>query len=144
MLRPRSPHPLRRPRSHFWTVAVLLATSSLGCDDDDPIITLPTPSTMEIIAGDGQAGRVSQELPDPLVVRVLDASGAPVEGVSVVWAAQGGGSVSPDTVLTDSDGMAAVQLVLGSTAGDQFTTAAVSEAFGIPPVTFTTRAVAEE
>jgi Bacterial Ig-like domain (group 1) len=143
MPRPRIPHLLRRSRSHFWTV-VLLVTSSLGCDDDDPITTLPTPSTMEIITGDGQAGRVSQELPDPLVVRVLDASGVPVEGVSVAWAAQGGGSVDPETVPTDADGIAAARRVLGPTAGDQLTTATVSEAFGIPPATFTTRAVAED
>jgi hypothetical protein len=138
-----SRHSLRWPRPYFRTIAILLVTSSLGCDDDEPVPSLP-PSELEIISGDGQAGRVSQEIADPLVVRVLDESGVPVEGVIVAWAAQGGGSVDPGTVPTDADGIAAARRVLGPTAGDQLTTATVSEAFGISPVTFTTRAVAED
>ena len=143
MSRPRSPHPLPRPRLYSWTVAFLLAASGLGCDGDDPVDPL-TASALVIVAGNEQAGRVSQALPQPLVVQVVDQTGTPVAGVSVSWVAQGGGSVSPDTVLTGSDGIAAAQRVLGPTTGDQFTTAAVSEAFGIPPVTFTTRALVEE
>ncbi len=144
MSQPHSPHPLRCPSFDSWTIAVLLAASGLACGDDEPVTPLLTPSEMQIVAGDGQAGRVSQEIAEPLVVRVLDESGVPVEGVSVAWAAQGGGRVDPETVPTGSDGIAAARRVLGPTAGDQFTTAAVSQAFGIPLVTFTTTAVVEE
>ena len=143
MSQPHNPHPSRCPNFDSWTIAVLLAASSLACDDE-PVTPLATPSQMQKIAGDGQAGRVSQEIAEPLVVSVLDESGVPVEGVSVAWAAQGGGSVDPDTVPTGSDGIAATRRVLGPTAGDQITTAAVSEALGIPPVTFMTTAVVEE
>lgn len=140
-----SPHPVHCHRPRSWAIAILLAASSLSCGDDDPVTPQPTPSAIEKIEGDGQAGRVSQELPNPLVVRVLDEeSGVPVAGVSVAWAVQGGGSVSPETLSTDSDGIAAVRRVLGPTAGDQITTAAVSELLGIPPVTFTTTALAED
>jgi hypothetical protein len=145
MSHPRSPHPLRRPSLDSWAVAVLLAASSLACGDDDPVTPQPTPSEIEKIAGDGQTGRVGEAVPDPLVVRVLDDdSGTPVSGVVVVWTAQGGGSVSPESVPTDADGLAAAHRVLGPTAGDQTTTAAVSELTGIPPETFTTRALVEE
>jgi hypothetical protein len=143
MPRLRTPHSLRRPRPHLCTVALLLAAGSFGCGSDDPVTPLPTPGAIVIIQGDEQVDRVSQELPDPLVVRVLDVSDVPVAGVSVVWAAQGGGSVSPETVATDADGIAAVRRVLGPSAGDQTTTAAVSGLPGLQ-VTFTTRAVAED
>jgi hypothetical protein len=140
-----SPHPVHCHRPRSWAIAILLAASSLSCGDDDPVTPpLATPSAIVKIAGDEQAGRVSQVVPEPLVVQVLDQAGNPVAGVSVTWVAQGGGSVSPETVPTDSDGLASADRVLGPTAGDQSTTAAVSELPGIPPVTFTTRALAEE
>jgi hypothetical protein len=142
MPRPRTPQPLRC-RSHLWTLVVLLAAGSFGCGSDDPVTPLPTPSAIEKIQGDDQVDRVSQELPDPLVVRVLDASDVPVAGVSVIWVAQGGGSVSPETASTDADGIAAVRRVLGPSPGDQTTTAAVSGLPGLQ-VTFTTTAVAED
>jgi hypothetical protein len=104
---------------------------------------LPTPDRIQILAGNGQTGRVSQAVPDPLVVRVLDDdSGEPVAGVTVVWVTQGGGSVSPETVETGSDGRAMASLVLGPTVGDQATTAAVGGLDGLQ-VTFTTKALAE-
>jgi hypothetical protein len=139
-----SAHPVHCHRPRSWAIAILLAAGSLSCDDDDPVTPQPTPAAIVKIAGDEQAGRVSQSIPDPLVVRVLDDSDRPVSGVVVVWTAQGGGSVSWEIVQTDADGLAAAHLVLGPIAGDQATTAAVSELPGIPPVTFTTRALAEE
>ena len=69
--------PSRYARRHSGAIAVLLAASGLGCGDDDPVTPLPTPSTLQMIAGNDQVGRVSQDLPDPLVVRVLDQSGDP-------------------------------------------------------------------
>jgi hypothetical protein len=133
--------PSRYARPHSWTVAVLLAASGLSCGGDDPA-DVPTPSTLEAIAGNGQTARVSQELPDPLIVRVLDQSGNPVAGVIVAWAAQGGGSVSPETVPSDADGTASVRRFLGPSAGEQTTTAAVSGLQG-SPVTFTSTAIDE-
>jgi hypothetical protein len=66
---------------------------------------------------------------------VTDASGNAVPGVSVTWAAQGGGSVSPATVNTESNGRASVNRVLGPTPGPQATTASVAGLQG-SPVTF--------
>ncbi|HEX2219641.1 MAG TPA: Ig-like domain-containing protein [Gemmatimonadales bacterium] len=86
---------------------------------------------------------MSEALPDPLVVRVLDQTGRPVEGVSVTWVAEGGGSVSPETVPTDGAGLAAAVRVLGETAGEQTTTAEVSGLQG-SPVTFTSTATDED
>jgi hypothetical protein len=94
-----------------------------------------------MIAGNDQYGRVSQVLPEPLVVRVVDVDHAPVAGIGVVWVAHGGGSVDPERVRTDSEGHALALRLLGPTAGDQTTTATVS---GLETVLFTTTAVAED
>jgi hypothetical protein len=90
------------------------------------------------LAGDGQAGIVNQPLPDPLVVQVTDEAGNPVEGVAVEWEVESG-SVSPQSVETDSDGRASVTRVLGPEPGEQLTTASVEGLDG-SPVTFVSTA----
>jgi len=96
-------------------------------------------SVLQIASGDNQTAPVRSALADSLVVRVADALGNPVAGVQVQWAAVGGGSVSPATVMTGADGLAAAQRVLGTAAGTQ--TAEASSA-GLPTVTFTHTAIA--
>jgi hypothetical protein len=124
------------------TFAVLLVASVSSCSGDDTLEP-PRPTTLEKLTGDEQSGQVSEALPDPLVVRVLDQTGRPIAGVSVTWAAQGGGSVSPETVPTDTDGRASAVRALGPTAGEQTTTAAVDGLQG-SPVTFTSTAVSDD
>jgi hypothetical protein len=121
----------------FAAIAIVLAGVSLRCSGD------PTqPSTATAIAaagGDGQSAPAGSTLPNPLVVLVTDASGNPVEGVTVSWADQGGGSVSATTARTGADGRASVQRTLGTTVGQQTTTASVSGLSG-SPVTFVSTA----
>lgn len=121
---------LRRLR--IWTLTALLAGVSLRCGGDGGSVNPPAPGSVEIVDGNGQVGLVGQPLPDPLVVRVLDESGAPLAGVGVQWAAQGGGSVSAAEVATGDDGLASVQRVLGPDPGEQATIATVSGAQGSP------------
>jgi hypothetical protein len=90
--------------------------------------------------GNEQVGIVGQQLANPLVVLVTDENGDPVEDVSVRWDPQGAGSVSAETVETDSDGRASVTRVLGPEPGQQTTTASVSGLEG-SPVTFVATAV---
>lgn len=72
---------------------------------------------LSIIAGDDQEAVTANgsqsyigngAFPDSLRVRVTDASGAPVQGVSVAWTA-GAGSLSPATSTTDADGVASAR-----------------------------------
>ena len=115
-------------------LAALLAAGSLTCGEG----IAPPPEgakTIEMAGGTGQTAPVGQSLPNPLVVVVTDDAGAPVEGVSVSWSAQGGGSVSATTAATGSNGRASVERVLGPTAGEQTTTASVAGLEG-SPVTF--------
>src|SRR4051794_10155008 len=120
-----------------WTIGGLLAAGTLQCGGDN--VEPRTPTTIAMAAGDGQTGPVGQALPQPLVVKVTDASGDPVESVAVQWNAAGAGSVSASTATTGSDGRASVQRVLGTEPGQETTTASVDGLQG-SPVTFTSTA----
>jgi hypothetical protein len=98
-----------------------------------------TGSVLELADGDHQTGPVGSALGDSLVVRVTDGFDNPVSGVQVQWAPVGGGSLSPATVATDANGLAAAERVLGGIAGPQSATATVT---GLMPVTFSHTAVA--
>nr|MBA3654960.1 Ig-like domain-containing protein [Actinomycetota bacterium] len=88
---------------------------------------------LELVSGDNQRAAVGSALPDPLVVRVTDAQGNPVAGVTVDWTAGGGGTIDPATVVTDADGRATAERVLGTSAGTQTAQAASGD---LTPVGF--------
>lgn len=93
------------------------------------------PAAVEIVSGTGQAAVVGLLATNPLVVRVTNAGGNPVQGVTVQWAvASGGGSLTSTSVVTGVDGQAQVQWTLGTRAEAQTVTATVQ---GLPPATFT-------
>ncbi|MFL5493853.1 MAG: Ig-like domain-containing protein [Gemmatimonadales bacterium] len=100
-----------------------------------------TGSTLSLLSGDAQTGPVRSALADSLVVKVSDALGNPVSGIEVLWTAAGGGSISPASVTTGPDGLAAAERVLGSASGAQSSEATASGLAG-SPVTFTHTAVA--
>ena len=93
------------------------------------------------VSGDDQTGPVNSALADSLVVKATDALGNPVANVEVTWSVSGGGSISPVTVLTGADGLAAAERVLGPTAGAQSAQATV-EGFTGSPVEFSHTAAA--
>jgi hypothetical protein len=92
------------------------------------------------VSGDEQTGPVSSALADSLVVKATDALGNPVSGVEVTWSVAGGGSISPVTVVTGADGLAAAERVLGPTATAQSAQATVAGFTG-SPVTFSHTAI---
>lgn len=98
-------------------------------------------SLIAAVSGDDQTAPVNSALADSLVVKVSDGSGNPVSGITVQWTAQSGGSVSPGTVVTGNDGLAATARVLGPTSGQQTAQASVDGLAG-SPVTFVQTAVA--
>lgn len=90
----------------------------------------------EKVSGDLQSGAVGSVLPSPLVVRVLNADGLPVDSVPVVFAIQtiagdsagvsasrGGPFAGQVTLLTDASGFATAFARLGTEAGLQTITA---------------------
>ncbi len=70
------------------------------------------PVDVAISAGNNQTAGVGTAVPIDPTVHVTDSTGADLEGVAIIWLPQDG-SVSQDTVLTDSDGLASVIWTLG-------------------------------
>lgn len=72
------------------------------------------PAKLEVLDGDGQDAPAGSFLPGQLRVRVADRMDAPIRGVTVVFSVtEGGGTVSPRSVPTDADGIAATNWRLG-------------------------------
>lgn len=99
--------------------SIVLAAALTGCGGD---LTLPddsSPAALRAWSGDGQQGTVGSRLDDPLVVKLTDASSRPISGVSVVF--QFTNDV-PDAEVdreatTDSEGLAAAEVRLGTSTG---------------------------
>jgi PKD repeat protein len=98
-------------------------------------------NSMAAVGGEDQTGHVGSALDEPLVVQVTDVFGNPISGVPITWEAEGGGTVSEETVNTDDDGKASVQRILGPATGQQ-TTIATSVGLAGSPVTFIHTALA--
>lgn len=81
-------------------------------------VTLPAAS-IGVVSGGGQSGKVGASLANPAVVQVSASDGVGVAGVSVVFSAPAGGSVSPTVATTDANGRASTSMKLGSAVGPQ-------------------------
>ena len=97
-------------------------------------------TTMAKFSGDNLSGEVGTTLATPHDVLVSDIHGNPVAGVTVNWAALGGGSVNPVMSVTDAAGHATTSRTLGLTFGTQTTTATATLSGGSTTVTFNVNA----
>ncbi len=97
-----------------------------------------TASATRSVRGDGQTGVRGTLLPKAFTVRVVDAAGKPVAGVSVTFRVTvGGGTFGGSnklTVTTNASGLAEGTLTLGATPGQNTVAATPS---GLTAVTFT-------
>ena len=90
----------------------------------------------ELVGGSQQTGALGAPLAEPLSVRVVGSDGKPFEGAQVSWTVvTGGGSLSPATSTTGSDGIARTQWTLGTRLDASHV--ATATAAGLSPVTFT-------
>jgi len=127
---------------------LLTLAAGYGCGGD---LALPAPSgegvTLSIVDGDNQTGTVGEELPEPLVVSVVESGGSPIPDHVVVFsivAAPPGIRVEPDTVSTGDNGRATTHVVLGPETGAYEIEAKllVAEPQPPPPAVFDGSAVA--
>jgi hypothetical protein len=98
-----------------WVLVAALAMSAAACGDQiaAPEAT-PGPVRMIILAGDAQTARPGRELPQPVVVRVVDQAGDPVPNQIVNFrVVSGGGSVYAGAGLTNAQGIAQERWTLG-------------------------------
>ncbi|MGH7532276.1 MAG: beta strand repeat-containing protein, partial [Gemmatimonadales bacterium] len=128
-----------------FTLGTLVGTDSikaaLASGDSVLFAATGTPggaATIAATGGNDQSGTTGTALPNPLTVKVTDAHGNAVPGVSITWAVTGGGgTLSGITDTTDATGTSTVsQWTLGGTAGTNTATATLAGATG-SPVTFT-------
>ncbi len=92
------------------------------------------PAGVAVVSGAGQVGPTGQPFGQPLVVRVRDASGVPVGGVTVTWKATGPGLLTPALdisfqsaqTVTDALGQASVSVRADSIPGSVLVTASIS------------------
>jgi hypothetical protein len=90
------------------------------------------PSSLEIVQGGAQTAQAGRDLPTPIVLRVLDASGQGVAGATVSLAVTaGGGTVTPASDTTDSHGEFRAKWTLGAGVIIQSLIAAVP---GVTPI----------
>jgi hypothetical protein len=90
-------------------VPVVLLAILTACGTDNGVGPVGPPAGLQVVAGDDQLGTVGAPVPQPPSVRVRDADGRGVAGVSVRFdVISGGGSVTGDSVVTDSEGLATV------------------------------------
>ena len=111
----------RRLRICLASVVIVATLTALaGCGGDN--LLLPSdgqPAQISLARGNDQTGTVGQPLGDSLVVLVTDPGGRPVKAVEVVFVPPTGATVEPSTVLTGTNGEAAVHYTLSTTAGEQ-------------------------
>lgn len=132
-----------------WTLGGSAGTNTLSASATDlagsPVAftataTAGAASQMTILGGNNLTGPVGTTLATPHEVRITDATGNPVAGVTVTWSATGGGSVAPSTSITNANGLASTTRTLGPTSGAQTTVASATLAGGPTSVTFTVTA----
>jgi hypothetical protein len=102
-----------------WTLGTVAGYQYLilrlpdGREFRDSILATPdVPADLLPVSGDDQSAPVGSELPEPLVVRVVDQYGNGVGGVPVQWATCDG--AAGPTVDTDANGYAAVTQPTGA------------------------------
>ncbi len=85
------------------------------------------PAEIKVINGNNQAVEVGSELPQPVVVEVVDEDGKPMEGIEVTFRTENGGGNFPNDsnirkILTDEEGRAETGFTVGKKKGDKIIT----------------------
>jgi adhesin/invasin len=105
-----------------WTLGTVAGTQTVVVTVSETVaLTVPinatadVPASMQLISGDGQTAPANSQLPDPLVVRVLDQYGNGVPGASVQWrGCDGSGDYNP---VTDDQGFSSATQPTGAQPG---------------------------
>ncbi len=88
-------------------------------------VTIPAAS-IQAVSGAGQTALINTAFGSPVVVKVVDTSGAAVAGAQVTFSANGGATVASPTVTTDANGLAQTIVTAGTGAGPITVTASSS------------------
>ncbi len=108
-----------------WTLGIVAGTQLVSASTGaiPPVSFSATgnpdsPSQIVVVSGANQVNDPGAALQDSIVVRVVDRFGNGVGGVSVTWTpAQGAGTVSPQSSVTNATGRAATRWTLSGAGG---------------------------
>lgn len=124
---------LNATRAIVVAALVLALVGSITCSDNGPTPPdLSEIAAITVVSGNGQDGMAGQPLTSPIMVRVTDATSAPVAGARVAFLVgedANGASAAPDTVSANEDGEAATSWTLPTTIG---TATLVAHVVGAP------------
>jgi hypothetical protein len=121
------------------TAVVALSFALAACEDPYSPRVGP-PAALRHAAGNGQQELVGSALPESLAVRVVDAAGQAVRGVTITWEYDfAAGTVSPGTGVTNDDGIVRAKWTLGQIPGPHLVTATAD---GLEALVFTAVALA--
>lgn len=76
------------------------------------------PGSIKLISGNNQSAEINNLLPNPIIVKVYNSLGLPVNDVHVHFS-PASGNVSQTTVQSDANGLAQTQWTLSSSIGEQ-------------------------
>jgi hypothetical protein len=116
-------HNYMRAGARRLGMGTLLLLPLAACAGGD--LLLPedrTPVQLRALSGNGQAAPVGSRVPNPLVVEALDRAERPVQGAVIVFRfvdPPDGAAIAPAVSETDPEGLASVEVTLGTPAGDQ-------------------------
>ena len=117
----------------FWAVPMVLA--AWACGGGDLVLPSGAQPQVTVVQGDEQIAPPASTLAEPLIVRLVDATGRGIPDRAVVWVVNaGGGSIDPATGTTDAEGFASAEWTLGPAEGPNRVDAQVP---GIGTVIFT-------
>ena len=106
----------------------MVAASIGDATFETPVTVVATAASIGAVGGTAQRAAVGAALPQPVVVRVSSRRGRPVEGALVSFRlAEGQGTLSNATALTDAEGRARTQWTLGGLPGRQTMLASVAQ-----------------
>ncbi len=104
------------------------AVAAVACGGGDLIVPPDEPRQIEVVDGNDQIGRAGLPLEEPVVVRLTDETGIGIPGRAVAWVVSvGSGRTTPQTSITDAEGLASTTWILGPSVGPNTLEAVVSE-----------------
>jgi hypothetical protein len=115
--------------------AATITATSAGAAGSTAVQVAQAAAALQKASGDAQTGPAGTVLPAPLRVTARDRLGAAVSGVTVSFAAEGGGSVAAPTAVSGADGVATMPWTIGTVVGAAQTVTAALPG-GVAPVQF--------
>ena len=114
----------------MFTFSVTGTSGSLVHTEGASVTITPPPASLNVVSGNNQTGPAGATLPNPVMVRAIDANGVPAPGAQVTFSTSSGALV-PALAATDANGVASAGWTLAPAPGANSGTATTP---GLSPV----------